>query len=148
LPFSGLSDARKSVCITPPAFNPQLDHRNIQPEAISVRRYFLSELAVVGAAAGLLTAATPHHPTAVIAAVVVSWVGLQAVSAWHFMSALYRGDVIESGARPHLYAPAPRAKLNWYARRFMLCYLNVPKDFAWLGTAAKPAISGGRDMGS
>jgi hypothetical protein len=30
----------------------------------------------------------------------------------------------------------------------MLCYLNVPKDFAWLGTAAKPAISGGRDLGS
>lgn len=114
-----------------------------------MRLYFLTELAIVGAAAGLLTGATPHHPTAVIAATVLSWVGLQGVSAWHFMSALYRGDVIESGDRPHHYTPAPRANLNWYARRFMLCYLNVPKDLPWLGTRAKPAPSGGgRDSGS
>ena len=113
-----------------------------------VRRYFLAELCVVGAISGLLTAVVPRHPVAVTGAVVVTWIALQAVSAWHFMSALYRGDVIESRERPHRYAPAPRAKLNWYARRFMLCYLNVPKDVAWLGTSAKPAISGGRDLGS
>ena len=114
----------------------------------ALRWYFVCELLVVGTLAGLLTAVSPGHPLAAIAAIVLAWVALQGVSAWHFMSALYRGDVLESGSRPHRYAPAPRAKLNWYTRRFMLCYLNVWKEPGWLDTSAKPAISGGRDQAS
>jgi hypothetical protein len=113
-----------------------------------VRWYFVCELFIVGALAGCLTAVSPGHPIAVIATIVLCWVALQGVSAWHFMSALYRGDVLESGSRPYHYAPAPRAKLNWYVRRFMLCYLNVSKETRWFVSAVRPAISGGdRDEG-
>jgi hypothetical protein len=110
-----------------------------------VRRYFFMELCAIGLLAGLLTAIAPRHLTAVIVAIVLAWIALQAVSAWHFMSALYQGDVIESGPRPHRYTPAAHATLNWYTRRFMLCYLNAPTEAVWPRRLAKPAISGGRD---
>jgi hypothetical protein len=91
-----------------------------------VFRYFLLELAVVGVVTGILLVLAPGHPLAAPLAVIVVWVGLQGVSAFSFMRALYRGDVIEHKGPPRCYSPVPRATLNWYTRRFMTLYLKTP----------------------
>jgi hypothetical protein len=90
-----------------------------------VARYFLLEQVVVAAVTSLLLFAVPGHTIAAIAAVIVTWIILQGVSAFQFMRALYRGDVIEVKGVPRRYAVAQRATVNWYARRFMILYLKA-----------------------
>src|ERR1700722_10995608 len=57
------------------SINRTLNHRRWS----ALRWYFVCELLVVGTLAGLLTAVSPGHPLAAIAATVLAWVALQGV---------------------------------------------------------------------
>jgi hypothetical protein len=104
-----------------------------------VRRYFIAELLVIGAVTAALLTLSPSHPFAAPLAVVVGWVALQIVSAFSFMRALYRGDVVEHKGSPRRYSVAPRATVSWYTRRFMALYLKtIPSALARSPTAQSP----------
>jgi hypothetical protein len=96
-------------------------------------RHLLREFPVVAAATVFLLIEVPDHPIAVILAIDLVWIVLQLVGACAFMIALYRHEILEFQSTPLTYALAPRAKVGWLARRFMLLYLragpysNTPK---------------------
>lgn len=88
-------------------------------------RHLLREFPVVAAATAFLLIEVPGHPIAVILAIDLVWIVLQLVGACAFMIALYRRDILEFRSNPRTYALAPRAKVLWLARHFMLLYLRT-----------------------
>jgi hypothetical protein len=88
-----------------------------------VNRNLVSELIVTALMTATLEILVPAHPIASAAAIVGSWLLFQIVCAWSFMRALYSGDILEYSGPPNRYAPAPRARLSPYARRFLSSYL-------------------------
>jgi hypothetical protein len=88
----------------------------------------LTEVGATGALAALALAAVPGHPVAVVAAIVLAWVGFVLSGAYAFMRALYHGDIVERRTVPRSYSIAPRAEVSPMARRFMVSYLHVAKS--------------------
>jgi len=88
-------------------------------------RHLLRELPVVAAATAFLLIEVPGHPITVILVIGLAWIVLQLIGAVAFMIALYRHDILEFRSTPRTYAIAPRAKVFWLARRFMLLYVRT-----------------------
>lgn len=94
-------------------------------EGAEVIRFFIGELGTVGVVTALGLTLFPRHPVLVMVTIVVTWVVFQLICVYAFMAALYRGDIVEYRTKPRSYAIAPRASINWRARRFLMSYLQV-----------------------